>query len=579
MRRIPARIRWVAASAALIVSFVFWSLAQPAPAPLADYVPPGPLLCLEAKDFGSLLADWNGSAEKTAWLQSDNDRVFSRSRLFLRLTQAQQEFAAAAGLPPGYELLESVAGSNSLLALYNIGNLEFLYLTRLPQARALDTALWKSRASYQTRNAAGIEYYFKQDAGSGRSVAFTFTHDMLLVATREDLMAGALALIAGSSHSNVQSERWFDQATAHAQNGARDLRMVLNMEKLVQSPHFRSYWVQGNVSALRPYYAALSDLERSGTEFRERRVLLRTNPSADRRASEASVAGLVRLAPPDSGLYRAWADPASGQVLDLLREKIFPPGARSESVTPKTAPVVYSGEGVVGSEQDLEVRIDEAPLVDSRLAVAFEPAGRMLETQHIQAMLEIQSSRTVGEGVFVDVPSAIVLLGANAWNADAVRRALSQAAGNLWTTSGLGVGWTAKRAGSLEYYELAGLGRVAVATDGRMLMVTNQPGWIVEVLGRPARPTGVEGAVYAAGFRLARELPNFQKMMRLIDQPLIQTEAFSPEGGRPAAREPAFFSENLASLGRVLHRVDSASITVHDDGSAVSQLLVYRLTQ
>jgi hypothetical protein len=68
-------------------------------------VPAGSLLYLEAKDFSSLLGDWNSSPQKRQWLQSDNYEVFSRSRLFLRLKGASDQFAAAAGLPPDMNFL------------------------------------------------------------------------------------------------------------------------------------------------------------------------------------------------------------------------------------------------------------------------------------------------------------------------------------------------------------------------------------------------------------------------------------------------------------------------------------------
>ena len=59
--------------------------SAPEGAALYKYVPSGPQLYLEAKDFSSMLKDWNASPQETAWLESDNYEVFSRSRLFLRL--------------------------------------------------------------------------------------------------------------------------------------------------------------------------------------------------------------------------------------------------------------------------------------------------------------------------------------------------------------------------------------------------------------------------------------------------------------------------------------------------------------
>jgi hypothetical protein len=62
-------------------------LTKPKPE-LQAMLPEGALLSIEARDFGSLLRDWNTSEEKRAWLTSDNHAAFSTSRLFGRLSQA-----------------------------------------------------------------------------------------------------------------------------------------------------------------------------------------------------------------------------------------------------------------------------------------------------------------------------------------------------------------------------------------------------------------------------------------------------------------------------------------------------------
>ncbi len=103
---------------------------------LSRFVPAGPLIYLEAKDFSSLLREWNFSNQKEAWMRSDNYQIFSRSRLFLRLEEASTQFAVAAGLPASMNFLSDVAGEQSAVAVYDIGKLQFLYVTYLPSARS-----------------------------------------------------------------------------------------------------------------------------------------------------------------------------------------------------------------------------------------------------------------------------------------------------------------------------------------------------------------------------------------------------------------------------------------------------------
>ncbi len=191
-------------SVALACAGIGWAAyraAVPDPPPLSKYVPAGSLLYLEAKDFSTLLGDWNSSPQKRQWLQSDNYEVFSRSRLFLRLKGASDQFAAAAGLPPDMNFLSEVSGEHSVLALYDIGNLQFLYISYLPSAKSKATTLYQTRAKFEPRNAGGVDFYLRRDPESKREVAFAIAGDYLLLATREDLMAGASRKRASTSTS------------------------------------------------------------------------------------------------------------------------------------------------------------------------------------------------------------------------------------------------------------------------------------------------------------------------------------------------------------------------------------------
>jgi hypothetical protein len=165
---------------ALVSAGIGWAAyraAAPAEQPLSKYVPAGPLLYLEAKDFSALLSDWNSSPQKRQWIQSDNYEVFSRSRLFLRLKGASDQFTAAAGLPPDMNFLSQVSGEHSVLAIYDIGNLQFLYITYLPSAKSMETGLWQTRAKFEPRSAGGVDFYLRRDSESKREVAFAIAGD------------------------------------------------------------------------------------------------------------------------------------------------------------------------------------------------------------------------------------------------------------------------------------------------------------------------------------------------------------------------------------------------------------------
>ncbi len=301
------------AGAVILAAVVYWAVAQTATPPLVSIFPTGALLYLEAGDFSRLLADWDRSAEKSTWLTSANYEAFSKSALFLKLGQAQTDFSAAAGVPPDYALMKAVAGAKSALAIYNIGSLQFLYVTHLPSARAMNTNLWKARGTYQTRKAGGVDFYVKEDAATKRVAAFAYSGDLLLLATREDLMAGALELLAQAARPEVTrgagapphlaSEKWFGDATGAANQvgGPANLRLLYNLDRLERAPQFRSHWVQGNAAVLREFNAGVVYLELANGEMRERRALLRANPVPLN--GDETATGRLLASVPDDGWF------------------------------------------------------------------------------------------------------------------------------------------------------------------------------------------------------------------------------------------------------------------------------------
>jgi hypothetical protein len=542
---------------------------------LAAFMPTGSLLFLESPDFAALVHDWENSREKQKWLASDNYQVFSRSRLFLRLQEAQVQFATAAGAPPDMALLDSVAGEQSALALYDIGNLEFLYVTRMPSARAMQNVLWTNREKFEPRKAADTPYYVRTEPEKKRLVAFATSGDYLLLATREDLMARALALLSGKSQPTLQDENWY-KSSVSATGPAGDLRMVLNMPLLVKSPHFRSYWIERNITALKAYSAEVADIHRSPIEIREDRVLLKAEtpgvaePSA---SANAAIGELLGMVPEQGGIYRAWNAPSTDSVLDLLAQKILTP--HSGTGTPsQNAPGVTLTQGQTGSESDLETRIDVPPLPGTAGGPGTEALRKLLNAVPLEAVLEFQRLQNIGQSPFIEPHSAVLIRGSANWDSDAARNALRAAIADLWTTSQIGVNWVENHEGNAGYYQLDGLVPLAVAVKGPILIVADSAETLKPLLMNSRITEVGKNVIYAAGFRHSAERENIVKMMRLVEMPLAQQSGGPPD---QSAREPLFFSENLASLSRSLQSIESESLVVEDRGSQLRQTVTYRL--
>jgi hypothetical protein len=562
-----AAILLLICTASIGASWAAFQALTPEAPPLSRYVPAGSLLYLEAKDFSSLLGDWNASPQKASWVNSKNYEVYSRSRLFLRLQGAGDQFAAAAGLPPDMNFVTQVAGTRSALALYDIGKLQFLYITKLPSASSMQSTLWQTRAKFETRSAAGVTFYVRRDPESEREVAFAASGDYLILATREDLLAGALQLLAGGKDRTIEVEQWWSQSVAAA-GSAGDLRMVLNLEKIVPSPYFRSYWIQRNITDMKQYSAAVSDLFRSGKEYREERVLLKKSAATNNASTDdapAAVADLVRLVPADTGTYEVRAIPSAGDCLDVLETKILAPH-RGPAVALQTAPGVQLSSGETGSSSDLETRIDQAPLKTSAPSDAATSLKDLFQKAQVRAILQVQATERDKDGVFVRIHSGVAFVAAADWQETSVRSALVDFLRPSLTTSNLGLQWQPKSG----FQELDGLWNFAVAVRGKYLLVSDDPSLLKNMFANMSQKPSQKPAVFLAGFHHAREREDFVRLTGHLDR-----LGGSPAGAAPSQPYPQFFSDNLASFSAALSGVSSETIVIRDASDKVLQTVTY----
>src|SRR5262245_1103395 len=327
---------------ALCIAAGVWAVAQVSIAPqlLAKWMPGGALLYLESSDFATQLQDWNRSDVKTKWLASKNNEQFLTTRLALKLKEVYGEFSGAGGFEPNLTELETVAGTDSALGLYDIGRLDLVYISKLPAARLGQNVLTRVRSGYQARTLASDTYYVRQSGN--RSAAFATVADYVVVSTREDLLLAALQLIHGSTtERSVSQDSWYtDAMTAMGSEAAGPvaLRLVMDLPRVIGTSYFRSYWVQRNTAEFRPYSAFLSQVRRNADALEEKRVLIRTE-QASIPTHEAATAALQRYIPSDAGLFRLWDTTSADFAMDLIRQKFFAAGS-GPAIARETAPVM-----------------------------------------------------------------------------------------------------------------------------------------------------------------------------------------------------------------------------------------------
>lgn len=530
---------------------VAWFQASSPSRPMAQFLPGGALVYLEAKDFGRLLADWDTSAVKHDWLASANYDEFERSNLYLKLNVFYKAYGDAAGFLPDLASLRSLAGDQSALALYDLRNVEFAYITRIPESKAAQSRLWMSRGSFETRQVGGVSFYTKKSGDI--ELAFAVTNGYLLISAGQERMAGMLGLLAGRNTPNIAGEAWYQNPT-NAAGAAGDLRLVMNLESLVGNTYFRSYWVQRNVSDVRRFVSGVADIHRVSGEIQEQRLYLKRAGLAEELPSSDAIsaaAGLSRMAPADVGLNRLWAAPSAKEVAAAIENHILNPRPSGES-RPIYAPVGDQQNGP-GTEADLETRIDEPPLAEvaGENSDAFD---KLINDAGVLAMLEVEGSKARTASPFIDLPCVIAASARSPWNPDAIKQAV-------------GAEWVSSAHGTHTIYRANGLSKIRFTIEGPVLILASDEDLLVRFLDHPATTAMTSGATYAADFRHDLERANYGRLMTALD--------FAQNLGN---QEPPFFSANIASLSNSLRRVTDIRIVERNLADRVEQRLVYHLT-
>jgi hypothetical protein len=561
---------------------------------LSSFAPEGALLAIESPDFAGLLKSWTSSGEEQRWLNSADYAGFERSRLFSRLSEAQDEYTATAGLAADSRFLQQIAGGQSLLAWYDIGTLKFLYVTRMAPGDAEKTPLLTLRSKFEERKVGGSTFYVRtqernDDGADGTSdgssnqngaktVAFAVHGDYLLLATDQGLLANALQLMDKPADRTVQHEPWYANTVAAAGREAGDLRMTLNLAQIVDSPYFRTYWVQQNITEMKQYSAALSDLYREDGDFREERVMLAAKPESV--GADVDLVPVLAYLPANSGVYRATAQPDTSVVLDALEDKLLS-RRPSEYRDPHTAPTADLSTPTAGDAMSLEERIDE-PLVAAR-SVSAELGGlrAQIDAAHTQAMLVYSATETAKAGdratVFLPVHTAVVLQAGGAWNQAALQQALSSAIAARLTVGGSGLAWRPGKQGQTAWSELTGMQGLALAVQGKICVVASDEATMLRLMDAahgPAKAAMV--ATTVVGFDHRSEREPFLRLIGLLDR----TNYMPPSADGSA---PPFFSGNMASLSNTFQDLDSETFTQTasgsqnaSGGSVVHQTVVYR---
>lgn len=398
---------------------------------LARFLPPGAVAYAETGDLTGLLAAVLDSGPASALPKSRAWADFTVSKLYNKITDRIDTLEQATGFGLTLENLREAAGGPSAIALYDIGELRFVFLTRLPMAKVAATSLWDLRTSFDERRTdSGQQYYVKEDEIGRVALAFAVSGDLFIVGTDVPQFEQTLALVKGSGASLAADERFSEAFTGMTAEG--NLTVYLDQEAIAATPYFRSYWIFGNTADLAPIrrVGIIAAIEAGGIS--EHRRLVREGAASSAGDTSALVAALPGgaylecgtlagaggLVPIVKGLFAGIEDADATAIAAALTPASGDTYALTWGINPGTAPLAKNIEAAVA------IRLAKPAALDRRAleaAIARSWEKRLLYAgQGSFTFVDRAGARTLNLPLFEDSAPAwklggdvLVLAGSN----------------------------------------------------------------------------------------------------------------------------------------------------------------------
>lgn len=237
--------------------------------------------------------------------------AFEQSRLYLKLENKFKEASKIFGFDISLQIISEVAGEESALAIYDIGELRMVFICKVSRFQMMKSKFAVPGEKFEERRSGNLIYYVASD-GTGALVAFAITDNWFLFSNDLSLMERTIDLMEGKGKENL-AESWFKGILEPSILSA-DLVIALNQSTLNDDLYFRTYWIHRNAKQLKWIERTALAVKFERDIVRETRIFTIRDGAEHPFAGEVSL-GLARI-PADA----MWLDVRANRKPDDLAE-------------------------------------------------------------------------------------------------------------------------------------------------------------------------------------------------------------------------------------------------------------------
>jgi hypothetical protein len=553
---------------------------------LAGVMPRGALVYAQARDFGALMRAWLASGVRDQFYKSKSHTAFTQSRAYLKLQDRIKALENAVGFGLNEQRLAELAGGLSAVSIYDIGNLEMVFVTELSRDRAIATSLFKLAPQFEERAADGSSYFVREFASDGGRLnqQFCFAHqgNRLILTTTEGLMIRAIRNLKAAADDSLLADV---MAIASEARGfaPHEITLWLDQARLNRNRHFNSYWIHRNATtALANIESGLVDFRitpEGMTEQRWFRLVDGGQAAVNRVVNENQVGALMKFAPADAQLVEIHGQGPEAELGAKVSQTFF--GKLPDAASSQGEPPDYTRSNSSNDDESrrprserysrLDARFDSdvddeqatrqgqrapstgrsksVPQEEERFARAVAPILARLAPS---AYAEVVRSKADAASPFVRFERAVIVeMKSTAVDRAALERAIMNEMSARYVVAGVEprLAWQDETSVRFLAQSLLEQG-AAYAVSGNYIVMASSKEFARDILraASAAATSGarVEGALemYSV-LRVASAKPVFDKLMAKLDGPAETSASTDPDEGGENVR---FFSQNLSSL-------------------------------
>ncbi|MEK9148687.1 MAG: hypothetical protein AAB267_01430 [Candidatus Desantisbacteria bacterium] len=291
---------------------------------ITQYFPELPILSVYTSNLTKLIADYQTSKFQKGYIKSKNYAEFQKSKLYLKLKDKFAQLGGLAGFGLSLKNLKTFFGNESILFLYDIGELKIVFSTKISRNKLSASVLYNMKSKFEERRFNNQPYYVKESDNGRLAFAFAQIKDTLVISNDVRLFMLFLACFTKEPDFTKLTSSAFSQAFGHKFTPHNWTLYLHN--KALDNRYFRNYWIFKNYQALSWINEALIDVEFKDEAIIEQRIF---NPKERLTKTPCNLTAFLKLVPKDID-YSSFEVSTDANVASIrLVEELFPKAGTS----------------------------------------------------------------------------------------------------------------------------------------------------------------------------------------------------------------------------------------------------------